>query len=66
MPKTIIEAKRGEGFKPECPACCERRVHSEEEWKFHPYRGHGFAPEIGWTHPDLDPAKKRVKTAVSA
>lgn len=36
-----------------CPACLERRVHTEEEWKHHKYRTHGFTPEQGWTHPDL-------------
>lgn len=26
-----------------CPACQERRVHTEEEWKRHPGRGKGVS-----------------------
>jgi hypothetical protein len=36
-----------------CCACEEHRCHTEEEWAAHPYRGHGYMIEIGWTHPDL-------------
>jgi hypothetical protein len=36
-----------------CPACTEKRVHAPEDWKLHPYAGHGYVSEQGWTHPDL-------------
>jgi hypothetical protein len=37
-----------------CPACIDKRRHNEVEIAtYHPYSGHGFAPETGWTHPDL-------------
>ena len=39
-----------------CPACTEKRVHANEDWKLHPYAGHGYASGQGWTHPDLEPA----------
>jgi hypothetical protein len=36
-----------------CMACIEKRVHTEEEWKNHPYARHGF--ENGkWSHLDLE------------
>lgn len=41
---------------PACPACREKRIHTDEEWKNHPLRGHGFADNRGWTHPDLEAA----------
>ncbi len=41
-----------------CHACEEKRIHTQEEWKkAHPYKGHGYSPETGWTHPDLGPKK---------
>ena len=42
---------------PECPACVAKTQHTEEDWKNHPYAGHGYAHEQGWTHPDLPGAK---------
>jgi hypothetical protein len=36
-----------------CPACDAKRLHSEEEWKNHPLRGHGYTKEQGWSHPAL-------------
>ena len=36
-----------------CPACTEKRVHATEDWKQHPYAGHGYVKGQGWTHPDL-------------
>jgi len=36
-----------------CPACTEKRVHATEDWKQHPYAGHGYVSGQGWTHPDL-------------
>ncbi len=41
-----------------CPACKEKRLHTPEDWKHHPYKGHGYTKECGgWTHPDLEPKK---------
>lgn len=40
-----------------CRACQERRRHTEEDWKNHPYRGHGYTDNVGWSHPDLEPRK---------
>ena len=41
-------------FNPQCPACSDKRIHSrEEEEQFHPYAGHGYTPETGWTHLSL-------------
>jgi hypothetical protein len=37
-----------------CPACTNKRAHGPEDWKHHPYRGHGFNGTV-WTHPDLQP-----------
>jgi hypothetical protein len=38
----------------DCPACAAQRLHSQLEWNtHHPYRGHGYTREQGWTHPDL-------------
>jgi len=37
-----------------CPACIEKRVHSEPEWKNHPNAGHGFDGSK-WTKPELAP-----------
>lgn len=37
-----------------CPACAAQARHDEETWKLHPYRGHGYLKETGWTHPDLE------------
>jgi hypothetical protein len=39
---------------PTCPACMGERVHSAEEWKNHPLARHGYAKEIGWTHPEAE------------
>lgn len=39
---------------PACPACAEKRLHTEEDWQqYHPYRGHGYTK--GWSHPGLEP-----------
>lgn len=41
---------------PDCPACRHFRLHSDDEQRaFHPMAGHGYAKEVGWTHPDLEP-----------
>ena len=43
---------------PNCPACAERRLHTATEWRLHPLKGHGYAPECGgWTHESLKGAK---------
>jgi hypothetical protein len=44
-----------------CPACIGRRVHTEEEWRNHPYRGHGMTRETGWSHPELAAEAQRAK-----
>jgi hypothetical protein len=36
-----------------CPACLEKRRRTEADWEFHPFKGHGFTREQGWSHPDL-------------
>jgi hypothetical protein len=37
-----------------CPACIEKRLHTEAETAaYHPYSGHGYTKETGWSHPDL-------------
>jgi len=33
----------------DCPACKEKRVHTEEEWKLHPEATHGYTRVQGWT-----------------
>ncbi len=33
-----------------CPACQERRQHTEADWRHHPLRGHGYTQETGWTY----------------
>lgn len=48
---------REEVERRDCPACCGRRVHTEEEWKDHPFAGHGYTKEHGWTHPALETEK---------
>lgn len=45
----------------ECPACVSRRMHTSEDWRLHPYRSHGYAVELGWTHPDLEPSRYTVE-----
>ena len=40
-----------------CPACTAKCLHTSEDWKLHPYAGHGYASGQGWTHPDLAPAQ---------
>ena len=47
---------------PDCPACQDKRVHTAVDWaQFHPYVGHGYTKERGWSHPDLVPAQKSQK-----
>ena len=48
-----------------CPACTEKRVHTPEDWKLHPYAGHGYQERLGWTHKDLAnaPAKEEENDA---
>ena len=36
-----------------CPACITKRRHEPSDWVEHPYAGHGFVKEQGWSHPDL-------------
>ncbi len=43
---------------PICPGCAKSRLHTKEETAlFHPLSGNGYAKEIGWSHPDLEPRK---------
>ena len=47
--------------KMDCPACAGQRLHTEPEWnEHHPYRGHGYTRESGWSHPEL---KADISTA---
>ena len=58
-PNSRVAKKEAEESR-NCPACMAQRCHTEEEWKNHPNRGHGF--EDGkWSKPELDP-NFRVKT----
>jgi len=36
-----------------CSACEFKRVHRPEEWRNHPWAGHGYQERLGWSHPDL-------------
>ena len=39
---------------PECAACMARRCHTDEENRaHHPFSGHGYTKEQGWSHPQL-------------
>lgn len=38
---------------PDCPACAAKTLHTAEDWLNHPYAGHGYTREWGWTHKDL-------------
>lgn len=40
---------------PDCLACQTGKRHSKGETAiFHPFAGHGFTKEKGWSHPDLE------------
>jgi hypothetical protein len=52
MTKTLNPLKNP-CFNPQCRACVARRAHTREEWKLHPFAGHGFTQEQGYTHPRL-------------
>jgi len=48
--------------KMDCPACAGQRLHTEPEWnEHHPYRGHGYTRESGWSHPELKAAVEKDK-----
>jgi hypothetical protein len=49
-----------------CAACDVKRLHTPEDWKNHPFAGHGFTREQGWTHPDLSPMSSALKPTRSA
>jgi hypothetical protein len=37
-----------------CPSCKNKTLHTKEHWvKYHPYAGHGYTIDHGWSHPDL-------------
>jgi hypothetical protein len=44
-----------------CPACQAKRLHTPEDWKLHPYAGHGYTKEGGWSHGDLAKEKEKGK-----
>ena len=45
-----------------CAACQEKRRHTRAEMlEFHPLAGHGFAGNIGWTHPDAEAAEQAFR-----
>jgi hypothetical protein len=53
----MTDKERERTERANCPACIGKRCHTEEEWKNHPMRGHGF--EDGkWSKPELAPVKK--------
>jgi len=37
----------------DCPACLNKRRHTDADWLFHPLKGHGFNFEKGWTFKPL-------------
>jgi hypothetical protein len=61
IPKVIDVKPEPEG--PKCPACAAGRYHTEEEWKCHPYRGHGYQKQVGWSHPALEAEATRAAEA---
>ena len=55
-------------FVPTCAACTDKRQHTPEEWRqFHPWAGHGFVKQLGWSHPEVAnlPRKSDEKQAVT-
>lgn len=36
-----------------CSACEHQTMHTEADWLNHPFKGHGFQKEVGWSHPQL-------------
>jgi len=49
--------------QPDCPACQKQSIHSEEDWRFHPFKTHGYAGS-GWTHPAITPKPALVKASI--
>ena len=48
---------------PGCPACLEKRYHSQGEFqKFHPLAGHGYSGGT-WTHPEAKRASDLERLA---
>ena len=47
-----------------CPACLEKRLHTHEDWRNHPLAGHGYAPELGWTHPEAQRASEKERKEI--
>lgn len=46
---------------PECYFCLKHRRHITDDIgqaDLHPYRGHGYTKETGWSHDDLKPQSK--------
>lgn len=42
-PRDKFHTEREARERASCPACIEKRLHTEQEWKNHPYRGHGIS-----------------------
>jgi hypothetical protein len=45
--------------QPNCQACQRQAIHTESDWKYHPFRTHGYVSESGWSHPDLRPKERK-------
>lgn len=60
----MTPAELDEMLKPDqadCPACLQKRCHTQAEWKTHPLAGHGFSKETGWTGGLSEPANVKSK-----
>ena len=47
-----------------CPAYIAKRLHEPSDWALHPYAGHGYQDNQGWTHPDLSPSSAGAGTSL--
>jgi hypothetical protein len=59
--KTILATPQ-----PNCVACRSQSVHTENDWKHHPFRGHGYVGQGGWSHPDLAPKAVALISSATA
>lgn len=37
-----------------CQSCLLKKLHTPADWLNHPFAGHGYTREWGWTHPGLE------------
>jgi hypothetical protein len=52
----MSDRPRDPSFNPDCLSCISETRHDADSLRvFHPYAGHGFTKERGWSHPDLEP-----------